>query len=180
MPKSQDNTNIINDNTAQEPNHNYEQSSQQLSYKSLYLKEKKKSSIFLILSIVLTILFFGTLAWAVVEANNDGKKGIRNGQGNGMFDDQAGPNDQNGRGRGMMMNFKNFLNSDGSVNTEEVKSFVSRMPSGTGSSNFQTRINQEIDQAVKNGTITQDQATAIKNAISSAAASSSSNNSTTN
>ena len=61
------------------------------------------------------------------------------------------------------MDVTQFFNDDGSVDTSEVESFMSRMPSGRGNAgfNFLDRFKDMINQAADDGDITQDQADAL-------------------
>ncbi len=172
MSKSQENINTAQESGAQELNsNNRPEEQQQLSYKSLYLKEKKKSSIFLILTVVFTILFFGSLAWGLTEAkDNKHPEFRRNNIMSEKFEQRMGPgmgdyNDiqQNDRNR-FKMKLERFINSDGTVNTNEVKDFLSNLPD-QAKNHFREEINDNLERAVKDGKISQDQANSIKSAI---------------
>ncbi len=145
-------------------------------YEVLFNKEKKKGTVFLILTIALTILFFGALAWGISESNEKPKymgrsmdskmeQGLQGkmGQKDRMMESERGEPGEQGRGM-MRMKFDRFLNEDGSVDTQEVKEFVRNMPANA-KENFTNKLNDNLDQAVKDGKITQDQANALKNAI---------------
>ena len=147
------------------------------NYEVLYEKEKKKGTVFLVLTVALTILFFGSLAWGISEANEPSSPKFRNDNIRAEnFEQKMGPKeraeaaerrggDSEGRGdRQMRMNFERFLNEDGTVDTNEVKEFLSRMPESM-KTEAKDKFNEKLDQAVKDGKITQDQANSLKNAI---------------
>ena len=147
------------------------------NYEVLYQKEKKKGTVFLVLTVALTILFFGSLAWGISEANEPNMPKFKNEKIRAeKFEQKMGlegragaaerRSDENeGRGdRKMNMNFNRFLNDDGTVDTNEVKEFLSRMPESM-KTEAKDKFNEKLDQAVKDGKITQDQANSLKNAI---------------
>jgi polyhydroxyalkanoate synthesis regulator phasin len=147
------------------------------NYEVLYEKEKKKGTVFLVLTVALTILFFGSLAWGISEANEPNMPKFKNEKIRAeKFEQKMGlegragaaerRSDKNeGRGdRKMNMNFNRFLNDDGTVDTNEVKEFLSRMPESM-KTEAKDKFNEKLDQAVKDGKITQDQANSLKNAI---------------
>ena len=165
--KSSTKENTVNKISSEDNNNNYE---------VLYNKEKKKGSVFLILTIALTILFFGALAWGITESNEKPKnmgrsmdskmeQGLQGkmGQKERMMEDGRGEPGEQGRGM-MRMKFDRFLNDDGSVDNQEVKEFLGNMPANA-KENFTDKLNSNLEQAVKDGKITQDQANALKNAI---------------
>lgn len=132
------------------------------TFEDLYLKEKKKSSILLGGVVVLAVLATLSLSWAIT------KKGAAPQGGAGSFAANLnGQNPQGGPGGGGMrqMDFTEFFNDDGSVKTERVQEMLGRMPSGNSDQNFLTRIKEDINQAVEDGKITQEQATALINAF---------------
>ncbi len=65
------------------------------------------------------------------------------------------------------MDFKSFLNDDGSVDTEAVQDIVDRLPSGAGS-DFLDRFTENNNQAAEDGDITEAQADALIKAFESA------------
>ncbi len=126
------------------------------SFEELYLQQKKKGEILLIAVIVLAIVAAGGLAWGF---SKDGGTGNQTGPGNfqqgqGFPGGGGGPGGGPGGMRGM--NVTQFFN-------DEVKSFLSRMPSGGNNSgfNFLDRFKDMINQAAENGDITQAQADAL-------------------
>lgn len=133
------------------------------TFEQLYLQQRKKSSLLLVAVIVLAITTAGSLAWGFSKTGSGSSPSNTPGnfQGQG-FGGQGGPG-----GGGMNLDVKQFFNDDGSVNNDEVKSFLSRMPSGTSSSssnssfNFLDRFKERINQSADDGDITQEQADAL-------------------
>jgi len=134
------------------------------TFEELYLQQRKKSSMLLIAVIVLAISTAGSLAWGFSKGSGSQPNTPGNFQGQGFNGGQGGPGGFAGPGRGL--DVKQFFNDDGSVNNDEVKSFLDRIPSGgpSGSSsnfNFLDRFKETINQAATDGDITQDQADAL-------------------
>ena len=147
---------------------------EQDTFEVLYLQQRKKSQLLLIAVIVLSVATAGSLAWGVSKSNSP--QPMPNGTPGQRFDSrQGGPGDMRRPGGGMrgMMNVKQFLKDDGSVDTDAVKSFVGRMPSGRGGSlnssgfNFLDRFKGTIEQAAEDGDITKEQASALMQAFES-------------
>ena len=137
------------------------------TFEELYLEQRKKSSMLLIAVVVLAIATAGSLAWGFSKNGGSTSSGMPgNFQGQG-FNGEGGPSGAGGR---MGMNVKQFFKDDGSVDTDEVKSFVSRMPSGNSNSgfNFLDRFKENISQSVEDGDITQSQADALTKAFEDA------------
>lgn len=138
--------------------------SRKSTFEELYLKQKKKSSLLMIAVAVLAVATVGSAAWGFSKSKastqSAGNMSTRNFDGQGPM----------GGGPGMEMDITQFFNSDGSVNTDQVKTFIDRMPSGTNS-RFLERFEEQITQAVTDGKITQTQADALTKALESAAGS---------
>jgi len=128
-------------------------------FEELYLKERKKSSVLLIATIVLALIASGSLIWAVSKGSNT--QDLPNGVTNQGVNGQGG---LRGNGPGMTLDIKSFFKDDGSVDTDKVDEITSRMPSGA-SSRFTDMIKEQVDQAVKDGDITQEQADALNKEI---------------
>ncbi len=138
------------------------------TFEVLYLAQRKKSQILLIAVIILAVATASSLAWSLSK-NNSSQTTPNGFPGQGFDGQQGAPGGMQGPGGGMrgMMDVKQFFKDDGSVDTDVVKSFVSRMPSGrSGSSssdgfNFLDRFKENINQAAKDGDITEDQASKL-------------------
>lgn len=139
-------------------NHKQENS----EFEELYLKERKKSSMLLVAVIVLALATAGSLIWAVNGQSNTAQLpggGSEQGfGGGGQFGGGGGPG---------MMDIASFFNDDGSVDTDRIDEMTSRFPSGAGSQ-FVDRMQEEADQAVEDGDITQAQADELISAFESA------------
>lgn len=136
------------------------------TFEELYLQQKKKSSLLMIAVAVLAITTVGSAAWGFSKSSTSTQ--APDGVATRGFNGQGG---MGMGGPGMQMDITQFFNSDGSVNEDQVKTMVSRLPSGA-SSQFLSRFEEQIDQAVTDGKITQTQADALKKAFESAAGSS--------
>ena len=135
------------------------------AFEELYLAQRKRSSIFLATTVVLAITTVGSVAWAL---NSKSNTAVAEGPGNAQ--QAQGFGNSQGRPGGMrtMMDITSFFNEDGSVNTDQVKELMARMPSGQSDNsgfNFIDRIKENIDQAVSDGDITEDQANALLDAF---------------
>jgi hypothetical protein len=131
-------------------------------FEELYLGQKKKSSILLAVTVVLAVTTVGSLYWGF---NNTKKNNVA--QPPAGFENRGGQGFPNGGQMGGQMDVTRFFNEDGSVKTAEVQSMVDRLPSGAGSQ-FLSRLKDNIDQAAKDGKITQAQADALNKAFESA------------
>ncbi len=139
-------------------------------FEMLYLKERKKSSILLIVAIVLAVATAGSVLWAVNKepaSSSQFPSGTPgqdfNGQGGFPGGGQGGP--------GFGLDVTSFFKDDGSVDTDKVDETTSRFPGG-GDSRFTDLMQQRVDQAVEDGDITQDQADKLMDAFSTATESS--------
>lgn len=136
------------------------------SFEELYLQQKKKNSMLMVIVVVLAIATAGSLMWGLKSNSGTGSQrppsGFQGGNGQGF------------PGGGMrQMDFTKYFKDDGSVDTDAVNDFAGRLPSGAGSQ-FVDRIKDDINQAAKDGKITQTQADALIKAFESAAEGSSS------
>lgn len=140
------------------------------TFEELYLEQRKKNQVLLIVAIALAVSTAGSLAWNFSKSNNINPTGMPgNFQGQGLGG-QGTPGGMGGMRGGMGMDIKQFFNDDGSVNTSQVESFTNRIPSGSASSsgfNFLDRFKDMIDQSVEGGDITQEQADALVKAFES-------------
>jgi hypothetical protein len=125
----------------------------------MYLKEKKKSTIFLLSTVVMTVLFVGSIFIKIPKVDDTNTTPPTNTFGNP--DTEVRGFGQPTEGRmfgGAMMDIESLFNDDGSVNTDAVNDIEDRLPSGMGASFLEARIDQEIED----GNITQAQADALK------------------
>ena len=128
------------------------------SIEDLYLKERKKSKILLVVSIVLAIALAGTGYYALQK-----KAGVPFGGGSG-----GGMMFRNSGGQQGGMNLSRFFNSDKSLNQSAVDTFLSQVPDNF-KSQLVDRFSQRISNAASNGQITQAQADALTNYLKSKA-----------
>lgn len=126
------------------------------SLQSLYLKERRRSQIFMGVSAVLAVLVVASLGLYINERNqapattaSSSQSGVP-GSGSGM-----GSSD-----------ITRFFESDGSVDNTAVNEQLSRMPAQFQST-FLGRMEQQIADAVKAGTITEEQADELWDAFTS-------------
>ena len=105
------------------------------TFEALYLEQRKKSQLLIIAVVILAVSTAGSLAWGFSNTKNNSSAmpGNSQGQGFGGQNGQGGPGGMRG---GMNMDVEQFFNDDGSVNQDEVDSFLSRMPSGSGNAGF--------------------------------------------
>ncbi len=138
------------------------------SWESMYQAERKKARILGATTVAASLLAVGLGAWGV---SNEGAAAAGGpgqfGGGQGATSQMAPPGSTGtmpGQGGPMGQDLGSILlNSDGSVNTEAVQQFVTRMPSGA--------LDQILAMAVQNGELTQDQADAITAAAGSSTSS---------
>ena len=131
------------------------------SFEQLYLKERKKAWIFMNTTAVAAVLAVGLLVYAVNKKTEAPEPAALGENGPRMqFDGEDGP----GGRMQMRMDVTQFLNDDGSVDTDRVNDMLERLPD-----NFREdmlgRMETQIDEAVSDDDITQDQATALKSAF---------------
>lgn len=130
-------------------------------FEELYLQQKRKSSILLAVTVVLAITTAGSLYWGFDRAKTNNSA-----QPPAGFENRGEQGFPNGGQMGRM-DFTRFFNEDGSVKNTEVQNMVDRLPSGAGSQ-FLSRFKDNINQAAKDGKITQTQADALIKAFESA------------
>ena len=142
------------------------------SVEELYLKEKKKSMILLVTTVLFATLFLSSLAFDLGSDSNDSDTGSSaqtehsiDGQQN-----QGGPGQGRGQGRAGQ-DITAFFNDDGSVDQDAVDTFAERIgqgggPQGADSSQFLDRFSEQIYTAVESGDITQTQGEELLSALS--------------
>ncbi len=131
------------------------------TWQAKYEKARKRSKILACTTAAACVLAVGAGVWGITKSSSPQPPDFASGQfpggGPGGF---GGPGGQGGLigqgGPGRML--ADLFNSDGSVNTEKVNEFKSRMPSGSDPT-------QLVDQAQQSGAITADQATKLKAAL---------------
>lgn len=142
------------------------------NYEQRYRKQKKITSVLLVTTVLFAVVSVGSVAWGLNQSKaetttantTNNPFGEQGGPSGGNFGGQGGP----GGGGMTRFNVSQFFNSDGSVNIEQVQSFFSRLPSGAGT-DFLSRFQESITQAVSDGDITQAQADALTSALNAAA-----------
>jgi hypothetical protein len=132
------------------------------SVEELYLKEKKKSNIFLASTVLLAVLLVGSFFY---NSNI-------NSSSSSTTDDQSGGQFQGGgRGGRGGQNIAEFFDDNGEVDQSAVDTLAERAsqgggPAGANPSQFLERFTQQIDSAIENEEITQEQADQLESALS--------------
>lgn len=116
-------------------------------FEPLYLRERQKSKYLLTSTIILSILFLGAL---VINPAAESATQVGRGQGGGGMGRQG-------------MSITTFFNEDGSLNQDQVDR-VNSVPAERKEA-FAGQLGTQIAGAVSDGTITTDQATALKKAL---------------
>lgn len=130
------------------------------SIEKLYLKEKKKTSILMVSTIALAILFIGSLAMRSDPSSTDSTA---------TQNTQAGTQQRGPGGRGGQP-ISAFFDDSGSVDQEAVDEMASRFSqsggtTGSDPSQFLERLTQQIEASVASGEITQAQADELQAAL---------------
>lgn len=146
------------------------------TWQQKYEKEHKKSRILAATTAAACVLALGAGIWGATKSSGPERPdfasgqfpGGQNGQGGmgGPGGGFGGPGGQGGPGQ----MFSNMFNSDGSINTEALNEFKSRMPQGID-------VSQIIDRAVSSGAITEEQGKKLKEALESSSGTTSGSNS---
>ena len=131
------------------------------AFEKLYLKERKKSQLFIMVTIVLSILLIGSV---VLNLQNQKLSLAQNSnQSQGL----SGPFSQNSgrfQGSGSLQRISGFFKEDGTVDTSEVNQITDNLPEGF-EDRFASRILSQINNAVKEGQITSEQGEDLKAAF---------------
>lgn len=116
------------------------------TFEGLYLKERKKATIFMTSAIILAVLAAGLLVYVL-----SAPQGMR-GQSDGMVRMRMG------------LDIKSFFNEDGSVDSAKVSEMTDRVPEGNKDRMLES-MGSTIDSAVQDGEITSAQSTELKKAM---------------
>lgn len=141
-------------NTNQSLPENGRVSSGEPVWRDQYLKERRKSHLFLGSTVVLAVLLVGSLIFAVGQSDSTpvAEPGVRSGEpGFG-----GGPGGGPGGGSGALV--QRFMNPDGSVNEAQVAEFKQRVEQFGGDPQFEERFLAGIQAAIDSGEITQESA----------------------
>jgi hypothetical protein len=132
-------------------------------FEHLYIKERKKSRIFMTVATVTTLAAVGLSIHAMQKRAEPLAGGHTLGSNGPMqLHGQGG-----GSGNGMRFrgpDVESFLNDDGSVDTNKVNEMLEQVPADF-KSNFLDRVESQIDEAKNDGGITAPQADALKKAF---------------
>jgi len=133
-------------------------------YEKMYLKERKKSTIFLITTVIFALLFAGSMIvhfGGTTTGNTNGAPsfGSSNSSTGGGMGMGGGQQDQSQSGKSETK-VTSYLNSDGSVNTTKVASALT-----SAETRAKEMIKKQIEQATSNGDITSSQETALEKAF---------------
>lgn len=148
------------------PNTQLEQATIDDTWRAKYEKARNRSRILAGTTAAACVLAVGAGVWGVTKSSSSQVPNLASGQFPGGA--QGGPGGLGGPGQGgpgRML--ANMFNSDGSVNSESVDEFKSRMPSGVDPTEL-------VDRAQQSGAITEEQAAKLKAALTSSSTSSSS------
>ena len=131
------------------------------SIEKLYLKERKKNQLFLLTTVVLTILLIGSVGFNFQNKNQSTTQDSNQsqslsgtlGQNFGGFQDRRGS-----------LEISEFFKNDGTVDTNQVNQVQNTIPSGF-EDRLLSRVSTQIDDAVKKGDITAKQGEELKTAF---------------
>ncbi len=129
-------------------------------FEQRYLQERKKTRNLAILTIVLAVLLVGVSGYSYAALKKAATQRPRFAQA-GFNPAQGNPSGPGGL-RGLSM--KNFINSDGSVNTDKVKQLINNAPPQF-KDRLLGRVGSQITAAQQSGEITQSQADALRQAF---------------
>jgi hypothetical protein len=148
---------------------------QSTPYQRLYLKERRKSQLLMGSSGLLLVVLVGALLFHPFSNKPAAPTGLRGRAGGAPQFGQMGQ--RGGMGGGFAATaVTDYFNADGSVNTDKVKALFSNLP-GNGSSRIVTRLTTDIDAAIYEKKITEDQGTKLKAEITNQAGSTTSSDS---
>ena len=131
------------------------------SFEKLYLKERKKSQLFLLVTVVLTILLIGSVAF---NFQNQKQSPDQNSSQSQSLSGTFGQNSGGFQGMRGSLEISEFFNEDGTVDTDQVNQVKDNIPDGF-EDRFVSRISSQIDAAVDKGDITNDQSGKLKTAF---------------
>lgn len=128
-------------------------------WRDQYLKERKKSRLFMATTAVAVVLLIGSLLYAVGQSDSTqvadpvgGGAGLEEGHRPG-----SAPGEGGGLGQGSL-SMQQFFDADGSLNEELVASFRERAEQMGATGQFSNRLVGAISNSVATGEITQEQA----------------------
>lgn len=128
------------------------------SFEKLYLKERKKSRIFMATAIILALLLVGSVVYNFQNWQRISDQPTNTTQNFSM------PFGQDRGGFQRLADIKSFFKSDGSVDTAKVDELKSSLPSGF-EDRFLDRFSTLIDTSMNDGEITQSQGSELKRAF---------------
>lgn len=131
------------------------------SIEKLYLKERKKNQLFLLATIVLTILLVGSVGFNFQNKNRSTTQDSNQSQ---SLSGALGQNAGGFQGRRDSLEISEFFNSDGTVDTDQVNQVKTTVPDGF-EDRLLSRISSQIDDALKKGDITAKQGAELKTAF---------------
>lgn len=136
------------------------------SIEELYLGEKKKSQILMSATVLLSLALVGSITAYVKKPTASSNTFTPPSQ---FAGGPPGSGENGGQFRMGFQDMTQFFKDDGSVDTAQLDELTSRLPAGA-SDRFLERLTLNIDQAVTDGKLTQDQATKLKAALEERAA----------
>lgn len=129
-------------------------------FEKLYQKERQKSKLLLGAVVILSVLLVSSWVLGLSKL-----KSVAANQPPGLSQNGMGPGGGFGGGQGRRnLSPKTFLKSDGSVDTDKVKSVTDNVPADF-KDRLLSRVSTQIDSSVSSGEITQAQADALKSAF---------------
>ena len=131
------------------------------SFEKLYLKERKKSQLFVMVVVVLSILLVGSVVFNFQNQKQPTEQDSNQIQG---FPRSFGQNSGGFQGSRGILEISGFLNEDGSVDTDQISQIKDNLPDGF-EDRFISRVSSQIDNAVKEGEITSEQGEELKAAF---------------
>lgn len=131
------------------------------SFEKLYLKERKKNQIFIMVAAVLSILLVGLVILNFQTKKQSTDQGPNQAQ---DFPGSFGQNTGGFQGQRGLQEIDGFFNDDGTVDTDQVSQLKKNLPTGF-ESRFLTRVSSQIDSAVDGNDITSEQGEKLKEAF---------------
>lgn len=131
------------------------------SFEKLYLKERKKSQLFVMVVVVLSILLVGSVVFNFQNQKQSTEQDSNQVQ---DFPRSFGQNPGGFQGLRGVLGISGFLNEDGSVDTDQVSQIKDNLPDEF-EDRFISRISSQIDNAVEDGEITSEQSEELKAAF---------------
>ena len=131
------------------------------SFEKLYLKERKKNHLFVVVAAVLSIFLVGLVIFNLQTQKLSTEQVPNQAQ---DFPGSFGQNPGGFQGQRGLQEIDRFFNEDGTVDTDQVDQLKENLPSGI-EGRFLPRVSSQIDSAVDGNDITFEQGEELKEAF---------------